>query len=168
MTCIERLALTGLVLLPLAAVGCEKTDSLGDRDPSIDPETRPLTSPPAMHETNKEMERGNEPSTNAKTAVAGATSEAITKITEARCAREMRCENIGVDKKYSSLDECSSEVRKEWREDLDSRECSGGVVQKELSECLEEIRNEDCGNPFDTLGRLAACREGDICKAMVN
>jgi hypothetical protein len=41
-------------------------------------------------------------------------------------------------------------------------------VEKELDECLEEIRNEDCGNPFDTLGRLAACRENDICKAMVN
>jgi hypothetical protein len=27
------------------------------------------------------------------------------------------------------------------------------------------IRKEDCNNPIDTLGRLAACRMNDMCKA---
>lgn len=42
----------------------------------------------------------------------------------------------------------------------------GGIVLKEFDECLEEVRNEDCDAPFNTLGRIAACRESDICKSL--
>jgi hypothetical protein len=29
---------------------------------------------------------------------------------------------------------------------------------------LVEVRNEDCGNPFDSLGRIAACTQAQICE----
>jgi hypothetical protein len=91
-------------------------------------------------------------------------ASAAESITEARCAREQRCENIGADKKYSSFSDCSDRVRNDWKDDLNARECPGGVDQKELDECLASIRNEDCNSPFDTLGRLTECMAGPICK----
>jgi hypothetical protein len=84
-------------------------------------------------------------------------------IAEARCAREQRCENVGGDQKYSSMQDCMATVRADWAEDLNARECPGGVNQTELTECLNAVRNEDCGNPFDSLSRVAECTTGQIC-----
>lgn len=112
------------------------------------------------------MRAGNEPSTNAATAQPGFQSEAVRKIADARCDREERCGEIGEDEDYTSRIDCRSKIRSEWAEELNEYECPGGIVMKEFDECLEEIRNEDCANPFDTLGRIIACRSGDICKAL--
>lgn len=98
---------------------------------------------------------GSEPS--------GATRSATSSIAEARCAREATCENVGSDKTYSSSDDCMARIRDEWRDDLNARECPGGVNQTELDECLTAIRNEDCGSPFDTLARVVDCSSGQIC-----
>lgn len=84
-------------------------------------------------------------------------------ITDARCAREQRCENIGDNKKYSSLDDCRATVRAEWKDDLNGVECPNGIDRSELDECLGEIRGEDCGDPLDALSRVAACTTGQIC-----
>jgi hypothetical protein len=85
-------------------------------------------------------------------------------IADARCAREQKCNNIGADKRYSSMSDCLARIRNDWKDDLNARECPNGVDQKELNECLSEIRNENCGNPFDTLGRVAACTAAQICE----
>lgn len=91
-------------------------------------------------------------------------ASAAESITEARCAREQRCENIGPDKKYSSFSDCSDRISNDWREELNARDCPGGIDQKELDECLAAVRNEDCNSPFDTLGRLAECTSGPLCQ----
>ncbi len=87
-------------------------------------------------------------------------------IAQARCDREQRCGNIAPGKDYGSRDACVAAIRSEWKDELNVFECPGGIETSELEECLEEVRNEDCQNPFDTLGRIVACRSGDICKAM--
>jgi hypothetical protein len=84
-------------------------------------------------------------------------------ISDARCTREEGCGNIGESKKYSSREDCLSRIRADWKDDLNARECPNGVNQSELDECLKAIRTEDCGNPFDTLNRLAACTKNQIC-----
>lgn len=84
-------------------------------------------------------------------------------IAESRCAREARCENIGADKRFSSMDDCIIRVRADWKDDLDARECPSGVNEMQLNECLNEVREEDCSSPFDTLERVAACTVGQIC-----
>jgi hypothetical protein len=88
---------------------------------------------------------------------------AVESISEARCARESRCENIGPDKRYSSMEDCVSRVREDWREDLDARACPSGVNETQLNECLNAIRQEECSSPFDTLERVAACTASQIC-----
>jgi hypothetical protein len=90
---------------------------------------------------------------------------AIQTIANARCAREARCNNVGASKRWSNDAACRNDLSAKGRDELRAAECPGGIVQKELRECLEEIQNEDCNNPLDTLGRLAACRSSDLCKS---
>jgi hypothetical protein len=92
------------------------------------------------------------------------TRSAAASLTQSRCSREQRCENIGAGKKYSSFADCEAEIGNDWREDLNARECSRGVNQAQLDQCLAEVRNEECGNPFDSLGRIAACTQAQICE----
>ncbi|XYI02129.1 DUF6184 family natural product biosynthesis lipoprotein [Sorangium sp. So ce1128] len=94
-----------------------------------------------------------------------ATVSAVDSIVGARCDHEARCNNIGADREYSSTEACSSRIQTEWRDELNLAECPGGIDAKELNECLQEIRNNDCNNPLDTLGRIVACRSSDLCKA---
>jgi hypothetical protein len=93
-----------------------------------------------------------------------ATASAAQSIAQSRCEREQRCQNIGGEKKFSSMDDCLTRVRTDWKDDLNARECPGGINRPQLDECLTEIRNEDCSSPFDTLERVAACTSGQICE----
>ena len=95
--------------------------------------------------------------------VASEGGSATESIAESRCAREARCDNIGADKKFSSTDDCMIRVREDWKSDLDARSCPSGINETQLSECLNEIREEECSSPFDTLERVAACTAGQIC-----
>ena len=167
--------MNGTIALVAAAVGfgaCQKHDS--DREPvaSVN-ESRSgesVASSQDMNErhtnTNNPTNGTDEPSTNAANAVRGGQSSAVSAITAARCEREQKCNNIGADKKFKTTGDCVNTIRNNWKDDLNARECPGGVVQKELDECLDAIRKEDCNNPFDTLSRVMACRESDICKKL--
>jgi hypothetical protein len=84
-------------------------------------------------------------------------------IAEARCARESRCDNVGPEKTYSSMEDCIIRVRSDWSDELSARECKTGVNETQLNECLNEVREEECSSPFDTLERVAACTAGQIC-----
>jgi hypothetical protein len=90
-------------------------------------------------------------------------SAATDSIAEARCAREDRCTNIGNGKKYSSTQDCLTRVRDDWKDDLNARECPHGVNQTELDQCIDQVRNEECSNPLDTLSRMTQCTAGQIC-----
>ena len=117
----------------------------------------------ACNRTNDPEPVYGEPRSDTELRPASRAASAAESITEARCAREQRCENIGADKKYSSFSDCGARVRNDWKDDLNARECPGGVNQKELDECLASIRNEDCNSPLDTLSRLTQCTAGPIC-----
>ncbi len=92
-----------------------------------------------------------------------ANKAAVTRIADARCARELACNNIGADKRYSSQQFCIEKIGVDMKDDLNAQDCPRGIDQKELNECLAEIRNESCNNPIDKLERLAACRTSDMC-----
>jgi len=95
---------------------------------------------------------------------AATTRSARESIAESRCQREQTCNNVGPEKKYSSTNDCLTRIRNDWKDDLNARECPGGVNQTQLNQCLAKIRTEDCGNPFDTLSRVAECTAGQICE----
>jgi hypothetical protein len=91
------------------------------------------------------------------------TALAISSVATARCDRELRCKNIGANQKYLSTDECVTKLQNDKRVDINPQECPGGVNDKELASCLKSIRDEDCGNPLDSLSRLTACRASALC-----
>lgn len=91
-------------------------------------------------------------------------NNAIDKLAEARCDRELKCGNVGADKKFADRMACTAAVKKSFADELNAEDCPAGIDSKELNECLHEARNEDCKNPFDKIGRLAACRTSDMCR----
>jgi hypothetical protein len=88
---------------------------------------------------------------------------AADRIADARCEREQRCGNIGAGETYSSTQDCLSRVRTDWRDELNERECPGGIHQQQLDECLAQVRTEACGNALDKLSRMAECTGAQIC-----
>jgi hypothetical protein len=100
---------------------------------------------------------------HATMAPASRTRSAAEQISRARCEREQQCGNIGADQTFSSAQDCLVRIQNDWKGDLDSRQCPGGINQQELDECMSEIRSEDCGNPFDTLARITECTKSQIC-----
>ena len=89
--------------------------------------------------------------------------DSIHSISNERCEREVRCGNVGVDKKYASVDACKSSLNDAGYSSLDASSCPHGVNSGELAECQQSIRNEDCGSVLDAIERLAACRSGKLC-----
>lgn len=134
-----------LLLICLTAIGCESMDWDEDEETVREPPERPAT----------EQQTPSAP--------AATWDQTVGTIVRARCEREQRCGNIEPGGSYSSMDECVAQVRNDWADELNAYQCSAGVEHGELAECLTEIRNEDCGNPLDTLGRIVACRSSDIC-----
>lgn len=149
MTTKHSLIMVGL-LGALAIAGCERKSEKTGAGTYSTPTTSERDLPP----------KGNE-------AVGGgplAIDQALSKIVEARCDREMRCGNVGADKKFADRNVCVTQVKKDFADGLNADDCPAGVDQKELEECLTDARKEDCNNPFDTIGRVAACRTSDICR----
>jgi hypothetical protein len=171
-----RTALTLAMLgsATLATVSCdrraeERRDDVPTRP--VDAERAPTDSRPSDPATPAERA----PATTDDRSGAGpldkrttANDPAIRSIAQARCDREARCNDVGADGKFSTHDACLAEISGKLVDELDLSECPGGVVQKELDECLAEIENESCNNPIDKIERFAACRESDLCKAMIN
>ena len=94
---------------------------------------------------------------------ASRTRSAAEQLAQARCQREEQCGNIGNDKTYSSSQDCLARIQNDWKEELNARACPGGINQHELNECLKQVRDEACANPFDTLARITECTSRQIC-----
>ena len=107
---------------------------------------------------------GSEPVAVQTPTPASATRSATESIAMSRCQREQTCNNVGADKKYSSASDCLTRIRTDWKDDLNARECPGGINQVQLDQCLTKIRNEECSSPFDTLSRITECTAGQICE----
>jgi hypothetical protein len=84
-------------------------------------------------------------------------------LAEARCVREARCNNIGPEKRYVSLDDCLARVWTEWQGDFDASECPAGIDEAALARCLTDIRVLECSSPLDSLAQLPACQSTSLC-----
>jgi hypothetical protein len=102
-------------------------------------------------------------SANTTGAYAVNNQEAVRKLTDARCERAKACNQLGEKEKYADEAACKRENRHDLESDYRVGECPGGVRENKLDHCLQEIRNEKCGNPFDKISRLETCRTGALC-----
>lgn len=146
-------------LKPMIVLAVALVMSACDRDVSEVPQS---TTPHESTAPNPNEMTGRDPPPSQ--AAADTTPSAVEAITSARCEREARCKNIGPDQDYTTMAACKEQIRSEWKDDFTAMECGGGVVQEQLGQCLEQIRNENCTNPFQTLGRMGACHSKALCK----
>src|SRR5690606_297855 len=74
---------------------------------------------------------GRSPDAPAPTTTTGArtlsSEDAIMRVANARCEREMACNNIGADGKFGSQDACMRELRHNTQAELRSSECPRGI-----------------------------------------
>jgi hypothetical protein len=147
---LPTLSLGALGLLTVAAAGCNR-DRV-DRDRTGVPGER----------YGRDDRSGTTTVTGANVGKVG-NQTAVDRIVAARCAREASCNNVGPNKHWESGASCTQKVSADMRDDLNARDCPAGIDEKELNECLESIRSENCNNPIDTISRLAACRTSDMC-----
>lgn len=89
---------------------------------------------------------------------------AVGELARARCEREVRCENVGYSKRWTSETACRTEVQQSLSRDLNAQSCRAGLDERELGECMRDVRAEACDSPLDTLSRLASCRTSGLCR----
>jgi hypothetical protein len=88
---------------------------------------------------------------------------AVSRIAEARCAREHTCNNIGSGKSYISHEACTDKLRASTADDLNANDCPAGISERDLDGCVTAIKSENCGNVLDRIHRVTACRTGKLC-----
>lgn len=92
-----------------------------------------------------------------------ANDDAVKRLVDARCDRAKSCNEFGEKEKYKDDAACRRENEHDLHADLRGGECPRGIRQEKLSNCVQEIRNEKCGNILDKVSRLATCRTGSLC-----
>lgn len=146
--------------LALVFTACGKNENkpaaYGNNPPYAENEPVRQPSQPQTTEGNQNMQSERE--------LTAGNDMVLSELVDARCTREERCNNIGSGQKYASKPDCMTKVREDWRDDLQSRACSNGVNQSQLSDCLDKIRNDSCSNVVESLSRWANCRQSEICK----
>jgi len=114
------------------------------------------------HATNSEPARAS----SRPTGVANlqADTAVVNRLSDARCAREQACNNVGDGKKFSSRSVCLDQMRGGIANDLNAYQCPGGIDEAAVRQCQVAIRSEECGaHPFETITRMDKCRSGPMC-----
>lgn len=84
-------------------------------------------------------------------------------IAEARCAVEERCENIGDQEKYTSIENCLTQMKDEWKDEISERACPNGTERMNLDRCVIEIRASECNDASSALDGYPACSVEELC-----
>ena len=127
----------------LAVMGCARSSN------APAPGGTPLTSAPRV--------------TSAPYVRVVSSDEAVMRLTNARCDREVACENVGSERAFVDRDACARELGHDAYVNLGPRLCPGGVDDSKLATCLADVRTERCNNPIDTIERLLSCRRRELC-----
>lgn len=110
--------------------------------------------------------RGGETSTTTTTgADVMANDTAVLQLTNARCDREVACNDVGAGQKFADRDACMRELKYQAEASIRADACPNGVLTRNVSKCIESIRNERCGTSIDTLDRVSSCRRSELCKS---
>jgi len=128
-------------------------------------EDRRIAADRRAEERAKREARRDEPIAPNDRAVRAGPVSASESIAAARCDREVKCNRVGLHGKYPSHGACVAELKRDIRSDLRSDVCTDGVREKELNDCLQAIRVEQCGNALDldAVIRIKACRAENLC-----
>ncbi len=88
----------------------------------------------------------------------------VDRLSNARCSREVVCDNVGDGKKYASRQVCMDKMRGSIGNDINSYQCPRGIDSVAVEDCLTAIGSEECGaHPIEAITRMDKCRSGAMC-----
>lgn len=93
----------------------------------------------------------------------GPSSEATSRIAEARCDRETSCNRIGKGRAWTSKGACLEAQRERIGRTIEPAVCKRGVDSVQLASCLTEMRGQACNDPRDNIDSTASCRASALC-----
>jgi hypothetical protein len=94
---------------------------------------------------------------------AATVESAVARIADARCEREVSCENVGTHKKFATRQVCVEDARQSESNDLQGANCASGVDDGQLDKCLTSIRGQPCASAIASTIQLDACRASLLC-----
>lgn len=153
------------VLCVLGAIGCGKnepepmTPAAGSTPPeSYYVEQAPAPAPQAQPQTQAPPAAG--PTGQSATADSDRSSKLIA---NARCEREVLCNNVGGEGKYVTQEDCVVSLEPATRSELDARNCPKGTSEVELKECTDEIKEVGCDQAIPSIETISECSNDEIC-----
>jgi hypothetical protein len=154
-----------LGILAIAAASCHHHDAVSSRPTGPRLIREPSTAGQRRAEERQAEDRRADERNDARFIGGGPAdpSSAVARIVAARCEREVRCNHVGANEKYPNFADCAKRIRNEKRDTINEKDCRGGIDEKELSECLAEVRDEACRNPLVSISRLGSCRSSSLC-----
>ena len=141
-----------VVALAAAAAACSKSNS-SDRTGETTVTKATTTSTP----TSATSDRGGGMQADARYELATA------RIAGVRCDRQITCEQIGPDKRFTSRDNCARDEARRTKEELRSSDCPGGIDTAKLQACLAELSRQDCNSIIGSLQTVDACKTAALC-----
>ncbi len=87
----------------------------------------------------------------------------VDRMASARCARELRCNNVGAGHTYATTGVCVDQMRGSLGNELNTYACPRGIDLDQVNRCLAAIENEQCDHPLDTLQRFDKCASSTLC-----
>ena len=106
---------------------------------------------------------GVELPTGVTSAQNGMDQKTVDGITDARCDRAERCNDIGPGLKYATRVACDQHAGASTLNDLNATSCPRGYDQDAVNRCMNAINNETCSTPVDSLIAIADCRTDALC-----
>jgi hypothetical protein len=88
---------------------------------------------------------------------------ATTRLTTARCDREVACMKVGQGKRFPDRDACMREIGHDTATTLHADACQPGIDDAKLGTCIVEVRSGRCDDPLDAIARIAACKQSELC-----
>jgi hypothetical protein len=87
----------------------------------------------------------------------------LDRLADARCDREVRCNNVGIGLQYATRGVCSQMAHGSLANDLNEYGCPRGLDASAVGRCLAAIRNQTCNQPLESISRLGPCGSGAMC-----
>jgi hypothetical protein len=89
-------------------------------------------------------------------------SAAATRVADVRCRHEAACDNVGVGRRYATVEACVAELSSSAQSELAPRVCPRGIDASRLSTCALQFQRESC-DPLAPLNRMYACDPPVLC-----
>jgi hypothetical protein len=157
-----------LGLMAAASIGCRRESEQKGEQSRHEPSTnvppaqpaQPAPAPGAGEPESQQKAIGGGPATKPKMTPAAA----VGSLAAANCDHQVKCNDIGPNKKYKTRAECVTDTVKDKSGSINANACPGGINEENLNYCVKALRDADCGNPLDILTRGEACKTVGICK----